>query len=141
MVILNDKLEVEIERLKHGQESTDETKIQIENSKMMRKLEICDNVIDELKTDLHKSSKLNEELKDNMKTTDFFEKETNADIKKKLLDASEENLHLEKKIDKLCIQVILSYPELTTQSLIGAPKTRLSSRGSSLVNPKKHNIG
>ena len=128
MVILNDKLKVEIERLKHEQGSTDETKIQIENSKMRRKLEICDNVIDELKTDLHKSSKLNEELKDNMKTTDFLEKETNADIKKKLLDASEENLHLEKKIDKLCIQVKDQNEEIDGKSLLIAELNKNSER-------------
>ena len=106
MVILKEELEVEVERLKHNQETLENPKIEIENVKLKRKLEIYEKVIEELKFKSNSSSKVNKELQDNLKMSCLLDKVKKEDLEKELLEHSEENNELVKRIDNLSMKVI-----------------------------------
>ena len=106
MVNLKEELEKEVERLKHNEEHGETPRIEEEHAKLKRKLEICENVIDELKVKACASTKINKELQENLKMSGLFDEANKEDIEKELFDKTYENSQLLNRIDQLRIQVI-----------------------------------
>ena len=94
-------LEEENEKLKYNQQTSDNSSMMDENSKLGRKLNICENVIEELKKDVCETSKLNEKLQYTLKTSDFINQEMNDDLKEQLFNKSLAIVKLVESIEKL----------------------------------------
>ena len=68
LTILKKELKEEIEKLKSNQESSDESKIQLDNCKLKRKVTIYDNIMKELENKVEESKRQKKELQETIKS-------------------------------------------------------------------------
>ena len=101
MRILKEELEEEIEELTQNQQTSDKSSMMAQNSKLQKKVNICENVIEELKKNVSETSKLNKKLKYTLKTSEVIDRKKNDDLKEQLIHKSEEIVKLEETIMKV----------------------------------------